>query len=91
MINRETATMTFECPKCKNEFRAHIVEHKGGINDYGWWVIKCDACKTVFDTYIGRDVNDSSLSSGGVILERFDKEISSEKDVKEAVEKYKEQ
>jgi len=90
MINTETASLTFKCPNkdCKNEFHAHIVEHRGGVNDYGWWIIKCNSCQTIFDTYIGRDVNDSSLISGGSILERLDKEVQNEEDVKEAVKKH---
>lgn len=87
----ETSTITFNCknPKCKNEFKGLIVEHKGGVNDYGWWIVKCKSCKHIFDVYVGRDVNDSSLTSGGEILDRLDREVYTEEKVKEEVEKYK--
>jgi hypothetical protein len=92
MIDAESSTLTFNCPKkgCKNVFSAHIIEHKGGLNDYGWWIIECSACGEIFDTYIGRDVNDSSLSSGGRLLARMDKEVHNEEDVKTRVKKLKE-
>jgi len=91
MIHTEFASLTFKCKnhKCDNEFHAHIVEHKGGINDYGWWIVQCEKCSEIFDVYIGRDVNDSELQSGGQILDRFDKEVYSETEVKEAVNNLK--
>lgn len=87
MFGQESSSLRFNCENkdCDNKFSAHIIEHKGGVNDYGWWIIKCDKCQTVFDAYIGRDVNDSSLTSGGTILEKLDKEIYSEEEVKAAV------
>jgi hypothetical protein len=92
MITTDHSTMIFKCgnPECKNEFHANIVQHKGGVNDYGWWIVQCDKCQTIFDTYIGRDVNDSSLAKGGKILERFDKEVQTEQEVKDAVKKMRE-
>jgi hypothetical protein len=87
----ESATMTFECvnPKCDNGFKARIIEHKGGMNDYGSWIVKCRKCNEIFDIYIGRDVNDSSLTSGGQILGKYDKEVYSDERIDEEVKNFK--
>jgi hypothetical protein len=87
----ESATMTFECmnPKCGNGFTARIIEHKGGMNDYGSWIVKCKKCNEIFAIYIGRDVNDSSLTSGGQILGKYDNEVYSDEQIDEAVKKFK--
>lgn len=83
MIHAETSTSFFKCinSDCDNEFKANIVKHKGGVNDYGWWAIECKKCSEIFSNYIGRDVNDSNLASGGKILKRYDKEFYSEDEV----------
>ncbi len=84
-VNGETFMFKCENPNCYNDFKGHQVVHKGGINDYGWWIVKCEKCGFIFQIYVGRDVNDSSLVSGGEILRKFDKEIDTEKDVLLAV------
>lgn len=93
MITTESSTLLFKCgnKECNNDFHANIVKHKGGVNDSGWWIIKCDLCQSIFDVYVGKDVNDSSLESGGRILERFDKDIETEEDVKKALDVFSKQ
>jgi hypothetical protein len=87
----ELSTMNFECinSKCDNKFQARIIEHKGGMNDYGSWIVKCKKCNEIFDVYIGRDVNESSLVSGGRVLGKYDKESYSAEQIAEEVEKFK--
>ncbi len=82
----ETSTLIFKSPKGV-EFVARMVEHKGGVNDYGWWIVQAERTGEIFSVYVGRDVNDSQLLSGGKILERFDKEIHTEDDVRERMQK----
>jgi|GEM_PF-6480098 len=83
MVRSESASLTFNCENknCSNNFSATIVEHRGGVNDYGWWAIKCDKCDEIFIKYIGRDVSDSRLNDGGKIIKRYDKGVYSEDEV----------
>jgi len=87
-----TATLQFHCANsnCNASFEAHMVEYPGGVNDYGWWIIQCDICREIFSEYVGRDVNDSRLSSGGKILVRMDRDVCSEEEVHEEVQRLKE-
>lgn len=88
---KDYSTEWFNCPnpECDNSFEATIVKEKGGFNDKGWWVIQCDSCSTIFDTYVGKDVYDSHLDSGGEILERVEKDDNTtEDDVAEAVKRH---
>ena len=66
-----------------------IIEHKGGVNDYGSWIVKYEKCNEIFDLYICREVNDSSLTSGGQIIGKYDKEIYSDEEIDEEVKKSK--
>ncbi len=81
----EQSTMNFECPQCGNKFEAAMIHHPGGVNDYGWWIIKCASCGEIFDLYVGRDVNDSSLTTGGEVLKLMDREVYKQEDVKETI------
>lgn len=84
-------SMTIKCPECGHSMEADMVVHVGGVNDYGWWVLRCGGCGHVFDTYVGRDVNDSSLTEGGEILERIDQDEHDEAAVKDRVKAYRDE
>ena len=87
----ESATMTFGCEntKCDNKFTARIIEHKGGMNDYGSWIVQCKKCNEIFSVYVGRDVNDSNLTSGGQVLGNYDREMSADEKIEEEVQNFK--
>ena len=86
----ESSSLTFKCTKskCKNLLHARIVEHSGGLNDYGSWIVKCEKCKSVFSIYIGRDVNDSRLTSGGEILGKYNSDIYTDKMIRNEIRKF---
>jgi hypothetical protein len=58
------------------------------VNDYGSWIVKCVKCDEVFEKYIGRDVNDSSLESGGQVLGKYDREVYSAERILDEVKKF---
>jgi len=84
-------SLFFGCPECDGKFEADIVVHRGGVNDYGWWIVACDACGEIFSTWIGRDVRDSNLVKGGRILEIMDRDVHIEEEVEARTEELREQ
>ena len=86
-MSTEVSTLLFECPTCKNQLEASMVRERGGINDSGWWIIECSECESIFSNYVGKDVNDSHLRSGGKIIKKLDKDCYTEEEVKAEVEK----
>jgi hypothetical protein len=87
----ELATTTFECfnPECDNEFTAQIIEYKKRPNHEGSWIVKCETCDEIFDLYMGEDINDSSLISGGQILGRYNHEFYSDDGIDDEVRKFR--
>ena len=76
-------TLEFQCPHCDATCIAEMVVHWGGVNDYGWWIVRCGTCSHLFSQYVGRDVNDSLLREGGEVLEVLDRAIYTKEDVEE--------
>lgn len=70
----EKATMSTKCPKCGNVIVINKCWTPGGMNDYGSFEVKCNKCKHVFIIDVGRDVYDSSISSGAELIRRIDRE-----------------
>jgi len=81
--------LTFSCPNCGSGLKAEMVVHYGGVNEYGWWIIKCGSCDHFFSEYVGRDVRDSSLSEGGEIVVRLDRDRVSEEEVEQKVQAFR--
>jgi hypothetical protein len=77
----DSITTSCKNPKCKNELRIRIVEDAKKKNYYGWWIVRCNRCKEIFDINVGKDVYDSLLISGGTILQRLDTEKTDETQV----------
>ncbi len=65
----ERSMMITKCPSCSNKIIINKVWYPGGLNDYGSFVVECNNCKHVFDIYVGRDVDASSVESGAKIIE----------------------
>ena len=86
-----TTTLIFKCQnaECNNEFTARIIEHRGGLNDEGSWIVKCRKCKDIFSINVGRDVNDSSLTSGGTILGKYCRDAYTMEDIEDEINKFK--
>lgn len=57
----EIATHIDKCSKCRGEILIDCIWEPGGMNDYGGSIIQCEACGTVGDIDIGRDVNVSRV------------------------------
>lgn len=66
----EKARLITNCPKCGNEILIDKVWYPGGCNDYGSFEVECLECHKVFDIFIGRDIDASSVISGAKELKK---------------------
>ncbi len=66
----ERAIRIIKCPKCGNEIIVNQVWYPGGCNDYGSFILECNNCKNVFDFYLGRDLDASSVVQGAILIDR---------------------
>lgn len=67
MIDRhEDKTET--CPGCGASIEISQNWTAGGINDYGGWVLQCVKCSHIFRLRLGRDIQDSSVRKGAMVL-----------------------
>ena len=60
---------------CDNKILIDKVWERGGVNDKGGYVLKCNKCETVFDFPLGKDINSSRVRSGAKLLATYDDEI----------------
>ena len=70
MMFTEEEILIKKCPKCGNTIIINQVWIPGGCNDYGSFEVECLKCKQRFDMYIGRDVDESSIESGAILLSK---------------------
>ena len=71
----EQAQVTTSCPECSNTIQIANAWTPGGINDYGGYVLQCNKCQHVFAFRLGRDINDSRVTSGAKVLDQWDDEM----------------
>lgn len=65
-----------KCPCCNANINLSIGRFSGGINDSGGWVLKCDACASLFPLEVKNPNDASSVSSGATIIDSWDDEIN---------------
>lgn len=78
-MSRETATIFSKCSAtegCAGHFQILQSWEAGGLNDRGGWVVQCGECNGYNHVRIGRDVNDSSMVSGGTKVDDYDDELN---------------
>ncbi len=73
--HQETLTSSCPAPRCKQQIQIAKNWTPGGMNDYGGFVLRCNSCGTISSIHVGRDVNDSEITSGAAILDRYDDEV----------------
>ncbi len=66
-----------KCPICGAKINLSVGRYPGGINDSGGWVLKCDACASLFPLEVKNPDDASSVLSGATIVDSWDDEIDS--------------
>jgi hypothetical protein len=77
----DSATISLNCPNCDNDI---VIDNRwtpGGVNDYGGYILQCTACDHIFSTHIGRDINDSRVTSGAKVVDQYDDEIGNKDEI----------
>lgn len=69
------AHVTTNCPECTAPIEISQNWTAGGMNDYGGWVLKCNACSNAFPFHLGRDIYDSSVIKGATVLDTYNDEV----------------
>lgn len=69
MLTEEETLMT-KCPKCGSVIVINKVWMPGGCNDYGSFEVECLKCNNRFEIYVGRDVDESNIESGAVLISK---------------------
>jgi|HubBroStandDraft_2_1064218.scaffolds.fasta_scaffold139497_2 hypothetical protein len=80
MTNR-TVRLEVRCEseRCKNVIAIEQNWTVGGPNDRGGFIVKCIECRSVFDVYVGEDVDASILVGGGWYLDSYDMDIEGDR------------
>jgi DNA-directed RNA polymerase subunit RPC12/RpoP len=64
-----------KCPSCGANINLKVGRYPGGINDIGGWVLKCNACASLFPLEVKNPDDASSVFSGAAIVDSWDDEI----------------
>jgi hypothetical protein len=65
-----------KCPNCGANINLRVGRDPGGVNDSGGWVLKCDACASLFSLGVKNPDDASSVRSGATIIDSWDDEIN---------------
>lgn len=65
-----------KCPNCGVNIHLIVGRYPGGDNDSGGWVLKCDACASLFPLGVKNPDDASSVRSGATIIDSWDDEIN---------------
>lgn len=65
-----------KCPECGANINLSVGRFPGGINDSGGWVLKCNACASLFPLEVKNPDDASSVRSGATIIDSWDDEIN---------------
>lgn len=71
-VNRDEIA---KCPNCGANINLKVGRYPGGINDSGGWVLKCNACASLFPLEVKNPDDASSVLSGATIIDSWDDEI----------------
>lgn len=65
-----------KCPNCGANINLRVGRYPGGINDSGGWVLKCNACASLFPLKVKNPDDASSVRSGATIIDSWDDEVN---------------
>jgi hypothetical protein len=70
------------CPSkgCNNVITVEQNWIAGGKNDYGGFILKCIACGTIFDMWVGRDVDASRVLGGATLLAKYHRDVPGDRE-----------
>lgn len=68
------------CPKCGANINLRVGRFPGGVNRSGGWLLKCNACATLFPLAVKNPDDASSVLSGANIIDSWDEEIGGRAD-----------
>ena len=88
---KEANELSFYCTnvECNNEFVNECSRHKGVMSEFGSWIVKCEKCGEIFSIFIGDDLRDTMLLSGGEIIGIYDADIYSDIELENQVLKFR--
>lgn len=64
-----------KCPYCGANINLAVGRFPGGVNDVGGWILKCNACASLFPLAVKNPDDASSVRSGATIIDSWDDEI----------------
>jgi hypothetical protein len=64
-----------KCPSCGANINLKVGRYPGGINDSGGWLLKCNACDSLFPVEVKNPDDASTVSSGASIIDSWDDEL----------------
>lgn len=64
-----------KCPSCRANINLKVGRYSGGINNSGGWLLKCNACASLFPLEVKNPDDASSVFSGATIIDSWDDEI----------------
>ena len=71
-----------KCPNCSCNINCTVGSFRGGINDYGGWILECSSCNTKFPLNVKNPDDASSVLSGAKIIASWDDEVEGDRDFK---------
>ena len=75
------ATISAKCSACNNSIEIDNRWTAGGINDYGGYILQCAKCDHIFALHVGRDINDSLVTTGAKIIDQYDDELGDKEEI----------
>ncbi|MCP2518457.1 hypothetical protein M5J07_26250 [Achromobacter mucicolens] len=63
-----------KCPNCRANINLKVGRFQGGMNDSGGWVLKCNACASLFPLKVKNPDDASSVLSGATVIDSWDDE-----------------
>lgn len=77
-----SAQLETPCPneKCDNIITIQQNWTAGDMNDYGGFILECTTCHTIFDFYVGRDIDASRVLAGAKKLADYNKDVEGDRE-----------
>ncbi len=74
-INHTTVVVKCPIPSCKANIHISIGKDRGGVSDYGGWILECENCQQKFPYDVKNPSDYSIVENGAVFLNSWDNDI----------------
>lgn len=81
MSDRRSAVVSTKCDSCGNVIEIDQYWTAGGVNDYGGYVLQCKKCQHIFHLHLGRDIADSQVRKGAIVLDTYNDEVGNMQEI----------